>query len=112
MPTDGLTIAQLTTVGGIAIAVALIEEVIWRTTAAPAGTTQRFGPILAVGLGIAVGLVAGLLLSQGRLDLAQDVVNGIIGGATAVGLNDVVKSGAGLTGAASTPPVVPPVAGG
>lgn len=93
---DGLTVAQLTTVAGIGIATALLSELIWRTTNAPAATIARFGPIVAVGLGIVLAVVAGFALGQGRLDLFQDGINGVVGGLSAMGLHDLTTSKAGV----------------
>ena len=89
---DGLTIAQLTTVAGIAAATTLLDELIWHTAAVAAAVKDRFGPAVAVGSGVVLGIVAGVLLGQGQLDLAQDVVNGVIGGLAAIGIHDAVLS--------------------
>jgi hypothetical protein len=95
---DSLTIAQLTTVAGIGIATTLLSEVVWRTSAASDATVKRFGPLLAMGLGLVIATGAGLVLGQGRLDLAQDAINGIVGGLASMGLYDLATSKAGVSG--------------
>lgn len=97
MPTESITIAALTTVGGIAVATTLIDKLIWTTTGAADAVTARFGPIVAVATGIVLGVGAGLLLGVGGPDLAQDGINGFLGGLSAIGLYDVATSKAGLT---------------
>jgi|GEM_PF-5367289 hypothetical protein len=89
---DGLTIAQLTTVAGIATATTLASELFWHTAAVAAAVKDRFGPAVAVGIGIILGILAGVLLGQGQLDLAQDVVNGVVGGFAAMGIHDTFLS--------------------
>lgn len=94
---EGLTVEQLTTVAGIATATALLSELIWRTTASAAATVSRFGPVVAVGLGIVLATGAGILLGQGHLDIAQDGINGVVGGLAAMGIHDLATSKAGVT---------------
>ena len=97
MPVEGITIAQLTTVGGIGIVTSLLNQLIWTTSGASGPTKERFGPVVAVITGVAVGIVAGLVLAQTSQDLAQSAINGFLGGLTAIGLYDVVTSKAGLS---------------
>ena len=107
---DGPTIAQLTTVAGLTTATWLLSELWWRTVliddADPAarkipGLTKefktRFGPILAVVFGVVVGIGAGSLLGQGRLDIWQAAVNGVFGGLSAMGVQNLVSSRGGIT---------------
>ena len=91
------TLVQLTTVGGVAIAVALLSELIWRTTAAPDATVERFGPIIAFGLGIVLAVGAGLVLGAGRADIVQFGINGAFAGLSAMGVHDLVTSKGGVT---------------
>lgn len=93
---DGLTVEQLTTVAGIGIATALLSELIWRTTAASAATMSRFGPVVAVGLGIILAIGSGVVLGAGRVDLVQFAINGVIGGLSAMGIHDLTTSKAGI----------------
>lgn len=92
MPTEGLTLAQLTTVAGIASATALLNEVIWRTAAASDAIKARFGPIIALTTGVVVGVLASLVLGLGGQDLAQSVINGAVGGLAAIGIHDLFAS--------------------
>lgn len=93
---EGLTVAQLTTVAGISIATSLVSELLWRTIAATAEQVSRFGPIVAVGFGVVIAVAAGVLLGQGRLDLVQSGINGVIGGLAAMGVHDLTTSKAGI----------------
>ena len=94
---DGITIAQLTTVAGLTTACTLLSFLFWKTANPPEATQDRFGPIVAVMIGVIVALGAGFLLDQAKLDLAQDVVNGIVAGLASMGVYDLVKSKAGVT---------------
>lgn len=93
---EALTIAQLTTVAGLTTATALLSELFWRTVAVSPATKDRFGPLVAVLIGVGAGVVAGALLGQNRLDLAQTVVNGVMGGLAAMGVHDLFASKAGV----------------
>lgn len=92
---EGLTLAQLTTVAGIASATALLDEVLWRTLAASEAAKDRFGPIAALTTGVVVAVLASLVLGIGGPDLAQGVVNGAVGGLAAIGIHDLFKTKAG-----------------
>lgn len=94
MPTEGLTLAQLTTVAGIASATALLSEVLWRTLAVAAAVKDRFGPIVALAIGVIVGVLASLVLGLGGQDLAQSVINGAVGGLAAIGIHDLFSASA------------------
>lgn len=96
MPPESLTLAQLTTVAGIGVATALIDKLIWTTTAATPQAISRFGPILALGTGIVVGGVAAFVLGIVGQDFAQVLINGAVGGLSGIGLYDVFTSKAGL----------------
>lgn len=93
---EGLTLAQLTTTAGLTSAAALLSELFWRTVQVSPATKDRFGPITAVLIGIGCGVIAGALLGQSRLDLAQTVVNGVLGGLAAIGVHDIFASRAGI----------------
>lgn len=92
MQTEGLTLLQLTTVAGIASGTTLLSELLWRTAAASDAIKERFGPIVAVAIGVVLAIVASLLLGFGGTDLAQAIVNGVVGGLTAIGIHDVLSS--------------------
>ena len=93
---EGLTIDQLTTVAGLTTACTLLSFLFWKTVSVAAATVDRFGPVVAVLIGVVVGVGAGALLGQGSLDLAQDVVNGVVAGLASMGVYDLVKSKAGV----------------
>lgn len=90
MPSDP-TLALLLTVAGAATVTSILVEVIVRA----AGTgfnTDRFGPLLAIIVGIIVTVVAtaalGLATTAGA---AQAVLTGIFAGASAMGIHDTVS---------------------
>jgi hypothetical protein len=93
MPTEGLTVEQLTTVAGLTTFTWLLSELLWRTLAVAEGLRTRFGPITAVAIGIGAGVGASLLLGFGGTDLAQSGINGVVGGLAAMGIHDLVRSG-------------------
>lgn len=98
---DDPQIAQLGTVAGNAIITALLCELFWRTTAASSATKDRFGPIVAVGFGVGLAIVAVVVLTTtgiGRVDVAQAALTGLVGGFAAIGVHDVVNTKAGTTG--------------
>jgi hypothetical protein len=95
---EGLTIEQLTTVGGISIVTALLSELFWRTAKATEEAVNRFGPVLAFGGGIVIAIGAGLTLGQGQLDVIQSGINGALGGLAAMGIHDLTTSKAGAVG--------------
>lgn len=92
---EGITFESLTTVAGIAIATTIVDKLFWETI--PSGNSTRFGPIVAVITGVALGVIAGLVLHQTAADLAQSVLNGVLGGFSAIGIYDTATSKAGLT---------------
>lgn len=96
MPTEPITLAALTTVGGIAVATTLVDKLIW-TTVGTSLDSGRFGPIVAVITGVVLGIGAALALQIGGSDLAQAAINGAVAGFASAGLYDVVTSKAGLT---------------
>jgi hypothetical protein len=96
---DAPTVDQLLTVGGNAAVTALICELFWRAVQPDAATLDRFGPIVAVVVGIALSLLALAVTSVGGAPYAS-VVNaalvGLLGGLAAAGVHDVASSRAGL----------------
>lgn len=81
-----ITVAQVLGVGTAALIVSLICEVIIRALAWDSATQGRFGPLLAVGVGILA--VGGAALSL-HGDIAQAVLTGLLAGATAMNLHDL-----------------------
>ena len=93
---EALTLAQLTTVAGLTTAATLLSELFWRTANVSPATKDRFGPLVAVLIGVGCGIIAGALLGQTRVDLAQTVLNGVMGGLAAMGVHDLLSSRGGL----------------
>jgi hypothetical protein len=96
---DAPTIDQLLTVGGNAAVTALICEVFWRALAPDPATVDRFGPIVAVAVGIALSLAALAVTAAGGApyaSLANAALVGLVGGLAAAGVHDVASSRAGL----------------
>lgn len=88
MDTD-LTIAGITTLAGAAILVSIVVEVIIRTLAWDAIMQGRFGPLLAIVVGVVC--VTGAAAVSGA-DIPQGVLTGVMAGATAMGLHGLVTS--------------------
>lgn len=89
---DAPTLQALTTVAGITIAVAAIEAFLLPALKLSDEATNRFGPLLAVGLGIIISVIATwvVVTGVGKQDIASAVVNGIFGGLAAIGTHSVV----------------------
>ena len=92
---EGLTLAQLTTVAGISAGTFLLNEVIWRTANVADAVKDRFGPLVALLTGVGIGVFAGLVLGFGGADLAQDGINGVVGGLASMGIQNLISSRAG-----------------
>jgi hypothetical protein len=96
---DAPTVGQLLTVGGNAAVTALICELFWRTLAPEPATVDRFGPIVAVAVGIGLSLVALAVTTVGGVpyaSLVDAVLVGLVGGLAAAGVHDVASSRAGV----------------
>jgi uncharacterized membrane protein len=84
-----MTTSDLLTIGGAAVLVSLIVEVIKRTWQWTDETVDRFAPIVSIALGVVVVTVA--TLSQGG-DILQGGLTGILAGCMACGLYDGARS--------------------
>ena len=105
-----LTLADVQTVTGAAILVALVVEIVKRAGAWSPATVDRFGPAFAAALGIVVVIAA--TVAGGGHDFAQAALTGLLGGASAMGLSDVVGSlGKPATPAPADPSSAPGEAG-
>jgi len=83
------TLSLVTTVAGAAMVTAIIVEVIVRA-AGNSFSVDRFGPLLAILVGIAVTVFATATLGIGTsLTYGQAVLTGLIAGASAMGIHDV-----------------------
>ncbi len=85
-----ITLASLGTIGGLAIAVALLTTVLKPVIFGDASDLQdRFAPLLAIITGVVLALLAMVALPDAlpvtRITWATAILNGIIGGALAVG---------------------------
>ena len=82
-------LSDLLTVGGLTVVVAIVVEVIKRAAAMTDAAIERFGPLMAVVVGVIVG--GGVALYQAQ-DVAQAVLVGLLAGASAMGLSDLIGS--------------------
>ena len=103
------TIASLLTVIGNAAVVTLLVTLIKRTLALSAAQVDRFGPLLAIGCGVALAVLAGLITGLTREDLAQAALTGFASGALSMGLyslagNTVQSIASSVTGGRVAPP--------
>ncbi len=99
-----LSVSDLQTLGGATIVVALIVEIVKRAVAWTPATVDRFGPLVAAFLGIALVVSVG---AYEHADLAQSALTGLLAGASAMGLSDAAGTVAGSAAKASNgaPPI-------
>lgn len=83
------TVAMLVTVGGISTVVTIVTEIVLRAANPSAATKDRFGPLLALTLGVAFGVVGAI--SQG-VDPLTGILLGIVSGGGGMGIHDTVDS--------------------
>jgi hypothetical protein len=107
------TLSDLTTVMGIATVVTILTQIILNAANLSDDSSNRWGPLLAIGLGVVVAVGASFALGMtGGTDLSQAAYTGLIGGATAIALHGVAtKSAVGAAiaaalGITSQPPKV------
>jgi len=83
-----MSVEELLTLGGATIVVTIVVEVIKRALAMSEAAVTRFGPLLAVGVGVLV--VTAAAFAQGaRLDAA--ILTGLLAGAAASGIYSFTK---------------------
>lgn len=82
----GLSVSDLLTLAGNAIVVVIIVEIVKRAASLSDETVDRFGAILACGIGAGLAFAVAVLLGR---DLPQAVLTGFLAGALAAGLFDV-----------------------
>ena len=93
MPIDNITTDQLLTVGGVTAVTFLLVAVIFRTAAFSEATKDRFGAVIAALIGIALSLLANVVLvGTDGPTLLQAFLTGLVGGLAAVGVNEVVSN--------------------
>lgn len=99
MNLDAPTVQALTTVAGLALVTGLVVILIrnaWRPTPEQ---SDRFLPVVSVGVGVALAIIASLVLGLTQsVDLFQAVINGLVAGLGASGGYDLIN---GLGKAAS-----------
>ena len=94
-----LTVPDLTTLVGLLAITLVTVQIIKGAWAPPAATISRFGPLLAVAVGVVWALLARIVI--GPVDgsnLLNAVLSGIVVGAAAAGLYDVATSQKGTGG--------------
>jgi hypothetical protein len=91
---DAPTLGALQTVAGATILVAALMQILLGALRLAPATQDRFGPLLAVVVGVVVVEVATFTLLSGpsRADVVQGAVNGIFAGLAAIGVHSVVTN--------------------
>lgn len=84
------TAGMLGTVAGLALIVTIVTEIILRAWAPTAVVKDRFGPLLALVVGIAFA-VAGALFSA-TTDVLTAVLLGVVSAGGGMGIHDTVNS--------------------
>lgn len=84
------TVGMLATVAGISLIVTIVTEIILRAWSPTVAMKDRFGPLLALLVGILFA-VAGSLVN-GSPDLVTAVVLGVVSAGTGMGVHDTVTS--------------------
>ncbi len=84
---DDLVISDLTGVAGLSLVVTLIVAVIKKALAWPPDFEDRFVPLMAVGIGILVGLPAALYVHG---DPVQAILTGLLAGTAAQGVQQTL----------------------
>ena len=89
---DAPTLQSLVTVAGAASLVAVIIQLYFNMARPAPATQDRFGPILAVILGIIVVEVATftVVTGVGKADIVQGAINGLFAGLASMGLHNVI----------------------
>lgn len=91
-----VTVADLLTVAGLAGLVwVLFEVVVKRAMGVTPEWVDRFGPVVAICMGIGLALAAGVYLQFAQaqaIDYGQQVLNGLLAGFSAMGISDSVGS--------------------
>lgn len=85
-----MAINELLTLGGAAIIVTIVVEVIKRALAMSEAAITRFGPLLAVVVGIVTAGLAAVSLPGS--DISSAILTGLLAGASASGIYSFTKS--------------------
>jgi len=91
------TVNSLLTTGGLAVAVVLITQLIWSTVRPSPDTKDRFGPLVAVIVGIVLSLIAVFTVGldpagSAGTDIFNAILSGLFVGATGMGIHDSIDS--------------------
>jgi hypothetical protein len=84
-----VAVADLLTVGGASAVVTLCMSVLLGALAWPPATVDRFGPLLAVGVGLVLVTAAALVVGA---SVPQAVLTGLLAGCASQGIQQVVKA--------------------
>jgi hypothetical protein len=85
-----MQVEELLTLGGAAVIVTIVTEVIKRATAMSEAQVTRFGPLLSIALGIGVACAAAFASST--FDYASAILTGLLAGASASGIYSYSKA--------------------
>jgi len=80
---------DLLTVAGATVVVSIIVGVVMKALKFSPEHQDRFGPLVAIAIGI---IVVGAAALYSGADLAQALITGLLAGAASMGLYDTVKS--------------------
>lgn len=83
-----MEVTELLTLAGAAIVVTILTEVIKRAAALTEDQVARFGPLLAVVLGVAITVAAAV---YAQTDLVAAALTGLLAGASASGIYSYTK---------------------
>jgi uncharacterized YccA/Bax inhibitor family protein len=87
-----LTVNDLLTLGGAAVVVTIVVEVIKRAAAMNDAAIARFGPLLSVAIGVVVCMAAAFAQNA---SYAEAALTGLLAGATASGIYSFAKGARG-----------------
>lgn len=90
MDVGDLTPALVLTLGGASIVVSILVQVILSTWRPSPEAKDRFGPLLALLVGIGVLFTFGLL--QGSTDYATLLLTGLLAGGGGMGVHDTIDA--------------------
>lgn len=93
MDVQALTVADITTVAGATVVIAILAAAIFKFAAFTDAAKARYGPLLTLVIGIViVGLATWALGPVGRFDAVQAALTGILAGSAALGATQVISS--------------------
>lgn len=115
------SLSDLTTVMGIATVATILTQVILNAASLSDDASNRWGPLLALLIGVIVGVGAIYALGGStKVDFAQAAYTGLIGGGTSIAFHsvfsksavgDVIAAALGIQKAPPPPPPGDPVTG-